>query len=238
MDLKDFLVVIPARELSFRFPGKPLAMINGMPMVKMVYEIVINQVDRPEAIVATDGIKIYDYCIAENINVIMTRVNHMTGTDRLFEVSKKIDSLYYINLQGDEPLFEFNNLLLGIDEVKRFPNTVINFGTKILPDELLNPSIVKVCVDDNNFVESYYRINDYNATTGKTLKHLGVYILQKEKLKAFASLDSSHNEKLVNVEMYRLLDQGVPIKLIEVETRSIGVDHPEDILKVEKILNN
>jgi 3-deoxy-manno-octulosonate cytidylyltransferase (CMP-KDO synthetase) len=239
MTTQDFFVVIPARYSSSRFPGKPLSEIRGIPMIKMVYDIVFNSGKPLKVIVATDDMRIYDYCTSENINVIMTSDAHLTGTDRLGEVSNMIDSEYYINLQGDEPLFEYNNLVLGINAAKKFPGTIINFGSEINSKDLHNPSIVKVRVNDENFADSFYRnYNSDELTYYRTLKHLGVYIIHRDILKVFAKLEQSENEKLVGVEMYRFLDHGFPIKLVEIVTRSIGVDNPEDIKKIEKIMKN
>ena len=98
------LAVIPARWNSSRFPGKPLALINGIPMINMVWKKVIKAKSINNSIVATDDKRIFDACKKMSINVIMTSKKHLTGTDRVHEVSKKIKSDIYVNIQGDEPL--------------------------------------------------------------------------------------------------------------------------------------
>ena len=98
------LAVIPARWSSSRFPGKPLAIINGEPMINLVWKQVMKTKSINNCIVATDNKRIFDSCKKMEINVIMTSKRHLTGTDRVYEVSKKVKSDIYVNIQGDEPL--------------------------------------------------------------------------------------------------------------------------------------
>lgn len=230
-------MVIPARYGSTRFPGKPMAKINGIPMVKRVYDIVKHDDRIKETIVATEDLKIVDYCKSINLNVIMTNPEHQTGTDRLVEVSRYHQSPYYVNLQGDEPLFEFENLLLGMNIVQFHPEIIINFATKLDNYELNNTSVVKVCINKDGFVEKFFRSSDHICDGLEYYRHLGVYIFPHKVLANFSNLKRSSNEIAINVEMYRFIDNGYKIRLIIIETKSIGVDHPEDVLKVERILN-
>jgi len=98
------LAVIPARWSSSRFPGKPLAIINGEPMINLVWKQVMKTKSINNCIVATDNKRIFDSCKKMAINVIMTSKRHLTGTDRVYEVSEKVKSDIYVNIQGDEPL--------------------------------------------------------------------------------------------------------------------------------------
>jgi 3-deoxy-manno-octulosonate cytidylyltransferase (CMP-KDO synthetase) len=233
-----FLVVIPARYGSTRFPGKPMAEINGIPMVKRVYDIVKDDYRIKGTIIATEDSKILEYCKSIKLNVIMTNAEHLTGTDRLGEVSGFIQSPYYINLQGDEPLFEFENLLLGMDSVEHHPNIIVNFATKLENFEVNNTSVVKVCVNKDGFVEKFFRSPEDICCGFDYYRHLGIYIIPHNVLANFSNLQRSKNEMATNAEMYRFIDNGYKIKLIIIETKSIAVDHPEDIFKVERILNS
>ena len=98
--------IIPARYQSSRFPGKPLALINGKPMIWWVYKQASRVTEFDELMVATDSDKIYDACREYDINVVMTKDTHPTGTDRLGEIAEKSDADFFVNIQGDEPLIE------------------------------------------------------------------------------------------------------------------------------------
>ena len=127
----NFILVIPARYNSGRFPGKPLADINGLPMIIRTYNQCKKAVDAKKIYVATDDLRIKRLCEKENINVVMTSKKCLTGTDRIAEVSKKIKSDVYINVQGDEPVFNPKDIKNLIKKAKKYPNEIINGYTKI-----------------------------------------------------------------------------------------------------------
>ena len=113
------LAVIPARWSSSRFPGKPLAIINGEPMINLVWKQVMKTKSINNSIVATDDKRIFDSCKKMSINAIMTSKKHLTGTDRVYEVSKKINSDIYVNIQGDEPLINPKSIDAVINLLKK-----------------------------------------------------------------------------------------------------------------------
>ena len=135
----SFLLVIPARYSSKRFPGKPLKKINGKEMISHVWEKCIRAVGEKNVLIATDSKKIYNFCNLNSYNTLMTSDKCLTGTDRLYEVSKKIKKNFYINVQGDEPL-------ISVNDIKKFGNY------KCLTQK--QPS--DYCLDEFNKIKSIY----------------------------------------------------------------------------------
>ena len=127
----SYLLIIPARYNSKRFPGKPLAKINGKQMIKYVWDTCVSAVSKKNAIIATDSKKIYNFCIKNSMQVIMTSSNCLTGTDRVYEVSKKIKKDFYINVQGDEPLILKNDIINFVKFAKNNKKIVINAFAEI-----------------------------------------------------------------------------------------------------------
>ena len=134
------ILVIPARWNSKRFPGKPLAKINGTELIKHVWDKAIKANCFHHAIVATDNKKIQNFCLKNNINVILTSVKNRTGTDRVYEVSKKINGDIYVNLQGDEPLINPKNIKKVVDNLKKN----IKYGFEISTAHLVINSLKKL----------------------------------------------------------------------------------------------
>ena len=124
--MSEILIVIPARYKSTRFPGKPLAKINGKSMLLHVWEKCVEAINEENVIVATDDKRIREHCEKQNVQVIMTSKKCLTGTDRIYEVANKKYAKTYINVQGDEPLIKSKDIRIIIDAAKKNPNKVIN----------------------------------------------------------------------------------------------------------------
>lgn len=235
-----FIGVIPARYGSTRFPGKPLALINGKPMIQHVYERVSRSSKLDSVYVATDHVLIQEAVESFGGKVILTREDHETGSDRIEEVASKIEGDFYINIQGDEPLISFELINILVDTAKETPDAIVTARTKIKSKEdIINPNIVKVVTNKFNdalyFSRSTIPFNRANLETSY-YKHLGIYCYPKSILKEFVKLPTSSLESVEMLEQLRLLENGYKIKVIETEYEAIGVDTPEDIEKVEKIL--
>jgi len=148
--MHEYLIVIPARYDSSRFPGKPLVDICGKSMILRVWEKCIKSMDKNQILVATDDSRIIEHCKEHQMNAIMTSKNCLTGTDRIYEVSQKVKSKVYINVQGDEPLISPKDITKIIDASKKDPKAIINGMCKIQnEDDYNNPNIPKVVVDKN-----------------------------------------------------------------------------------------
>lgn len=233
--------IIPARYQSSRFPGKPLALINGKPMIWWVY----NQVKKVALFecvyVATDSQLIYDTCRENDIAVLMTSDQCRTGTDRLGEVAQSLDADVYVNIQGDEPMIEPETVEAVARYAMNHPEVkVVNTMTKLPEFEDVNcDTIVKVVAADNGDLIYLSRSPIPYPKKGQKIqyyRHLGLYGLSKDALMFYSNSERSTNEKIEDIEMLRFLENGYCIKIIEVPSATIGVDRPEDIEKVERVM--
>lgn len=227
--------LIPARYHSTRFPGKPLEKINGVPMIKRVYDQCNKSEYLSHSFVVTDDERIQRYCINEDINCAMVKDNTRTGTDRIAIAANRHfkdnhEPQFFVNIQGDEPVINPESIDMLIDAYD-FRSGVVNAYTKITDDAELNDMNVVKCVPGaDNLVRHYSRqpISEY--------KQLGLYMFNRGMLSLFLDLQPTKYEIRENVEMLRFIDRGFKIKCVEVHD-SISVDNPSDIKKVEDYLN-
>ena len=238
--------VVPARFSSTRFPGKPLALIAGKPLVQHVVERCLAAKSLQEVIVATDDSQIRDvaqrYCKVE-----MTRPEHPSGTDRIAEVASRLDCDALLNIQGDEPLIDPE----VIDEVAAAlaKAEMSTAATAIRdPEDFANPNVVKVVVNKAGRALYFSRrtipyVRDAaNAPVIEQmaafpfLKHLGIYGYRRETLLRLVRYPVSPLEEAEKLEQLRALDNGIGISVVRVDYDSVGVDRPEDVQRVERIL--
>lgn len=237
------LGVIPARYKSTRLPGKPLIKIKGIEMIKRTYNQCLKSNLLDKVIVATDDVKIYEFCEKESINVIMTSSECKTGTDRVAEVSRLLDYDLYINIQGDEPIIDPLSFELIVEEYKITKGKYLAYNAyKITEskDEVESDSIIKVIINENKELMYMSRLAvPFNKSEEKRdyLKQVCVYGFTKEALEIFSNKEKTLNEKYEDIEILRFLDSGYKVKMIEANVSCIAVDKEEDILKVEKYLN-
>ncbi|MBO4591890.1 MAG: 3-deoxy-manno-octulosonate cytidylyltransferase [Eubacterium sp.] len=234
--------IIPARYQSSRFPGKPLALIAGKPMIWWVYNQAAKVKSFNELMVATDSSEIYETCNELGIPVVMTKDTHPTGTDRLGEIAEKSDSDFFVNIQGDEPLIEPEIIERIIDyKIANLEVEIINTMAPLKPDQDVKElSIVKAAAALNGDLLYLSRSPIPRSKKGDEVhfkRHLGLYGLSREALLFYANKERGYLESIEDVEMLRFMENGYRIKILEVTTESIGVDNPEDIAKVEEILS-
>lgn len=251
------LAVIPARWLSTRFPGKPIADILGKPMVQWVYEQAQKASLVHEVVIATDDKRIYDVVLGFGGNVVMTSPSHQSGTDRVAEVVKNLECDIVVNIQGDEPLIPPENIDLVIEPL--LARNDLSVSTLMIAihnsSEMLDPDICKVVVDNTGcalyFTRApipYKRDFDYiDETCSDTkidsnkrvlgFKHIGIYAYKKSFLPQFLNMKVSKLENSEKLEQLRILENRYLIQLVETKQNSIGVDRPEDIDKVIKAIN-
>jgi len=230
------MIIIPARLSSTRLPKKVLADINGTPMVIKTAQQA-QKVD--DVVIATDSKEVVEVANKYNIKAIITDKNHKSGSDRIKEASDILglaDDDFIINLQGDEPFIEVSIL----EDVKKALNDIksrefVMVSCYKLIDELSaeDPNLVKVVVDKNSdaiyFSRSkipYNRDNSVQSYKG----HIGIYGFDKKSLDKFCKL-SAHIEDIEKLEQLRVIYNGYKIKMIEVETKSFGIDTIEDLKK-------
>jgi 3-deoxy-manno-octulosonate cytidylyltransferase (CMP-KDO synthetase) len=238
------LVVIPARQASVRFPGKPLVPIAGRPMIQHVVERVRRAQLVSRVVVATDESSIQQAVEAFGGEAILTRHDHRTGTDRVAEVAAHLHAEIYINVQGDVPLID--------------PATVDAVASAMLEEEsveiatpcaaishqndIMDPNIVKVVRDfDNNALYFSRAPVPWVSDRGETVaarhwKHIGLYGFRRETLLEFPTLPPGDLERLEQLEQLRWLENGFRIRVVEADYNAISVDVPADIERVEKLL--
>mgnify|MGYP000918860155 CR=1 FL=1 len=241
------LGIIPARYESTRFPGKPLADIAGKPMIQHVYERCLQTKTLSKVVVATDNQLIYDTVIAFGGEVVMTSKEHYNGTSRCIEVAKKLCPSdlakeylydYVINIQGDEPLINPNQ----IDELTHlFKDANAQIITQVKKETdlslLQNPNVVKAVFDNEFYATDFYRKLETTIVQNQSFyKHIGIYGFQTSVLRQIVKLAPTENELRLHLEQLRWLDHGFKIKVGITEYESISVDTPDDLEKVRKLV--
>ena len=240
------LGIVPARYASTRFPGKSLALIAGKPLIQRVVEQCQKAKSLSEVIVATDDQRIADvakkFCRAE-----MTHTDHPSGTDRIAEVAAKISCDAVVNIQGDEPMIDpsvIDTVVLALANCE-----MSTAATRIKnPAELDNPNVNKVVVSaaGRALYFSWRTIPYLREAASRSvkeqlaafpfLKHLGIYGYRRETLLRLVKFPVSPLENAEKLEQLRALENGIPIAVVQVDYDSVGVDMPEDVARVEKIL--
>ena len=237
-----FIVVIPARFESSRLPGKPLIKILGVPMILRTYRQCLKTLSAKQIFVATDDKRIETFCKENNINVIMTSSDCKTGTDRVSEVAQKIDCDFYINVQGDEPLMNPEDLRLLIDSAEQNPSSIINGYCEIgKEDDFFSSSTPKVVFDNNKNLLYMSRAGipsnkGHQFTFG--YRQVCMYSFPKDSLYDFSQKkQKTLFESEEDIEILRFLEMGFNVQMIKMSDLSIPVDNPEDITLVEERLN-
>jgi len=239
---KSVVIIIPARFRSTRYPGKPLVHILGKSLIYRVWEKCVKAIHSNDVYIATDNATIYDHCIENNMNVIMTSNKCLTGTDRVYEASKKIDADYYINVQGDEPLIKVADIkkmiksLVYVDK-----NTLINAQCDILnKKDYSNVNIPKCVTDLKNrllYISRAKIPSNKSNLFVKAKKQVCIYGFKKNQLKSFYEFGrKTPLEEIEDIEILRFIELGFNIAMINVSSSSIAVDTPSDVRRVIKFL--
>lgn len=244
-----FIGIIPARYASTRFPAKPLAMLGGKTVIQRVYEQVVGVLD--EAYVATDDVRIEEAVKAFGGKVVMTSVNHKSGTDRCYEAYCKVGNGYdiVVNIQGDEPFIQRSQL----ETIKScFNDSSTQIATLVKPftpedgiEALENVNSPKVVVNQNmnalyfsRSIIPFQRNKDKKEwLEGHTYyKHIGLYAYRAAVLREITSLPQSSLELAESLEQLRWLENGYTIKVGISSVETIGIDTPQDLIRAEQFL--
>ena len=238
------LILIPSRLSAVRLPNKPLLKINGLSLINHVYKKA-QATNIGDTYVVTGDKKIFEDVIKNGGNAILSYKNHFTGTDRIYEGLINLNNLnydYILNLQGDEPL-------LDIDDIKNLNKKALSLNFKIgtlackinCDKSYYDKNIVKVETNDQISINKFsLAINFFRRKKiikrSKIYQHIGIYIYKKKILEKIVSLNRTKNERALNLEQLRALDNNIPINVLLAKKKPIGVDTKEDFNKVKNIL--
>ena len=241
--------VIPARYASTRLPGKPLAEIDGRPMIQWVCERVGRASLVDAVIVATDDQRIFDAVSAFGGKVVMTAPDHPSGTDRLAEVAENLNSEIIVNVQGDEPLIEGAVIDAAIRPMVEGDSApVATAATRIKSrEDLLNPDVVKVVTDGAGYALYFSRSpipfdrdvapSSMDQDKRPFWKHIGLYVYRKDFLLQYSRLARTPLEMREKLEQLRILEHGHRIRVVETAYDSLGVDSLEDLERIRKLVS-
>jgi len=229
------IAIIPARYNSTRFPGKPVAEVDGKTLIEHVYRRVeqASLVDR--IVVATDDRRIAVAVQRFGGTAVMTRTDHPSGTDRLAEAAEGLDpDTLVVNVQGDEPLVEPAAIDQAITAARVGDAEVVTLMTRLDPEDVNNPNRVKVVVDRNGM--ALYFSRSRIPSSGTCFLHLGLYAYRVRFLKKFTGLEPAPLEIGERLEQLRALEHGYRIRVVQVESQSWGIDTPADLERFRELL--
>ena len=241
--------LIPSRLESVRLPGKALLNICGIPMVIHTYKRALLSETIDEVYICTDSSEIAETCEQYGAPYIMTSSEHLNGTERIAEAADSFsDADYFVDIQGDEPLINPDAIRSVVEEIVNCDNSSLICATNAYTtldsvnyiNDLDDLNIVKVQIEyESCSALNYFRDVKSLATTTKNIyyKQLGLYAFRREGLELFSQLEPRYREINEKVEMYRLLENGVSVRMVKVESDSLSVDTEDDLLRVRKIFN-
>jgi len=244
VDSSKVVIVIPARYGSTRLPGKPLVSLSGKPMIQRVYEQAKKAKTAGRVIVATDDQRIVKAVEGFGGEARMTRTDHRTGTERIAEVAAHTEGEVFVNVQGDEPLLDPVAVDTAVNSLLEEPAAVIATVAVLIrtPADIMDPNVVKTVLDFEDHAIYFSRApipwvrDSAHKTHARHLKHLGLYVFQREALLEYPTLPQGELERLEQLEQLRWMENGWKIRVAEVEHDAISVDVPDDVARVEGLL--
>jgi 3-deoxy-manno-octulosonate cytidylyltransferase (CMP-KDO synthetase) len=243
--MTKIIAMIPARYAATRFPGKLMQDLAGKPVIVRTNDAALKTKLFDEVYVVTDSPIIYDAIVEVGGNAIMSKEEHECGSDRIAEAVSDMEVDIIVNIQGDEPFTDKESLVSMLKVFENDLNEEIDLAslmTKITDsEEINNPNIVKVIVDNRNFALYFSRSTiPYLRSTDMEIdyfKHKGVYAFRKRALMDFRSLPMLTLEAAEKIEAIRYLEYGKKIKMVETEANGIEIDTPEDLEKAKEVWN-
>jgi 3-deoxy-manno-octulosonate cytidylyltransferase (CMP-KDO synthetase) len=237
------VVIIPARYESTRLPGKPLADLNGQPMIQRVYDRAARVRDVERVLVATDDERIRAAVAGFGGDVVMTSAAHRTGTDRIAEVAQHLDADIIVNVQGDLPLLDpamVDAAVTPLRDDAGLPMATIKTAIRTR-EERDNPNVVKVVTDRDGYALYFSRHalpyhRDGDGGGGLGYKHIGLYVYRRDFLLSLAQLAPTPLEQAEQLEQLRVLEWGFRIRVAEVDAASIEVDTARDLQRAREQL--
>ena len=235
--------VIPARYGSSRLPGKPLADLQGKPLLYHVYQRAKKARTLERVLIATDDPRIMDAAKAFGAEAVMTRGDHRSGTDRIAEATENLDAAIVVNIQGDEPLLDFSSIDFAVELLKEDPDSKMSTLRSPIKDlhDFQDPNVVKVITDQDGYALYFSRspipyLRKTKEPMGNCFRHIGVYAYRRDFLMQFTKWVPSNLEILEDLEQLRALEHGVRMKVGTVSTVIIGIDTPEDLDRIRRMV--
>ncbi len=241
--MANTIILIPSRMSAQRLPGKPLLEVNGLPIICHVLKKA-RETQIGDVIVATEDQEIFDQVKKYKGDAILTSKKPKTGTDRIWEAFKKLnlkDVDYIINLQGDEPLIDIEDIK-NLDNLTKKNNCEINtLATQLDNQKLIeNKNIVKVQTENKLEIEKFSVAQNFSRLlknqSQNIYHHIGIYEFSISSLEAFTNLDQSENEKKYKLEQLRAMDNNIKINVSYASSKVIGIDTKEDYIELKKIM--
>ncbi|NSX89210.1 3-deoxy-manno-octulosonate cytidylyltransferase [Agrobacterium tumefaciens] len=242
-DFEKAVVLIPARMASTRLPGKPLADIGGKPMIVQV-ALRAREAGAERIVVAVDDEQVFSAVQNAGFEVMMTRNDHQSGSDRIFEALQKADPYgnaeYIINVQGDLPTIEAETIRASLRPLENAAVDIATLTVEIIDEEeKTNPNVVKIVgspLSETRLRALYFTRATAPYGDGPLYHHIGLYAYRRAALETFVSLPPSPLEMRERLEQLRALEAGMRIDAEIVRSVPLGVDTPHDLEKARKIL--
>jgi 3-deoxy-manno-octulosonate cytidylyltransferase (CMP-KDO synthetase) len=243
---RKILGVIPARYASSRFPGKVLSPISGKCMLQHVWERASMARYLTGISIATDDERVFSAARRFGADVRMTRTDHLSGTDRVAEVASGGTAEIIVNIQGDEPLIDPGAIDAAILPMLDDPDVVMSTLRKRIEDarEIDDPNVVKVVTDHAGNAVYFSRstipyVRDRQSSPAAVFyKHIGLYVYRRDFLLGYSDLRVGPLEQAERLEQLRALENGFPIRVMDTEYESLGVDTPEDLERVSRLFES
>ena len=241
--MSNTVILIPSRLAATRLPNKPLLKINNISIINHVYKIAKSSLIG-ESYVATGDKEIFEEVTKLGGKCILTKKDHKTGTDRIFEAYQELrdDNIeYVINLQGDEPMLDIEDVTNLLKKTIKKKSKISTLACQIDDEKFfLNKNIVKVTtkeeLNQNNLSSATSFMREIKNTQKNIYHHIGIYIYNVSYLEKFVQLEQTQNEKSQKLEQLRLMDNNIEIDVGLAKTKPIGVDTDEDYLEIKKIM--
>ena len=252
------VAIIPARYGSARFPGKPLALIGGKPLIQHVYESASRARGLDRVLVATDDRRILESVKNFGGEALLTSKSHASGTDRVAEVARRLEAEWVVNVQGDLPFVRPQTISRSLRALQRDRSIVMGTARTAIyhKEEWLNPNVVKVVTDAAGFALYFSRapIPSLRDPAGSAngnranprfpegriwgYRHVGIYVYRRDFLLRFSRLPATPLERTEGLEQLRALANGYRIRVADVEEPSVEVDTVEDLERAEAYLRS
>ena len=239
----SIIAIIPARYESTRFPGKPLAIIDGKSMIERVYQQATKVKSLDKVVVATDDDRIYNHCMSLGIQAVMTSRDHLNGTERIIEVVKKekLNFDFVLNIQGDEPFVHTQQIESLCELISAGKFDIATLAKEIIDEKELNsPNTVKLVKSKAGKALYFSRFAipfERNIAKAPHYKHIGMYAFKTDILLQLESLNQSPLEESESLEQLRWLENDMLIGVATTSFDSFGIDTPEDIEHALKHIN-